>query len=106
MEPDAGVDDLTYKVDLRSTLLTLGSRSKLRLLSLNRRFLANEDAAFGVCGGVARMDSDALPFAVELRATKQDGKPYTEALRLQPLGKPPQCFSWLSTLSGKRQPFQ
>ena len=40
--------------------------------------LANEDAAFGVCGGVTRMDSDALPFAVELRATEQDGKPLLE----------------------------
>ena len=37
--------------------------------------LAYEDAAFGVFGGVARMDSDALPFAVELRATEQDRQP-------------------------------
>ena len=55
MEPDAGVDDLTYKF-----------------------VLANEDAAFGVLRAVARMDADALPFAVELRATEQDGKPLLE----------------------------
>ena len=40
--------------------------------------LAYEDAAFGVCGGVAGMDADALPLAVELRATEQDGKPLLE----------------------------
>ena len=51
MEPDAGVDDLTYKFDL-----------------------ANEDAAFGVCGGVAGMNADAIEF----RHTEQDGQPLLE----------------------------
>ena len=40
--------------------------------------LAYEDAALGVLGGVACMDADALPFAVELGAAKQDGKPLLE----------------------------
>ena len=40
--------------------------------------LAYEDAALGVLGGVARMDSDALPLLVELWATEQDGKPCLE----------------------------
>ena len=31
--------------------------------------LANEDAAFGVLGGIAGMDADALPLAVELWTT-------------------------------------
>ena len=35
--------------------------------------LAYEDAAFGVFGGVAGMDADALPLAVELGATKENG---------------------------------
>ena len=39
---------------------------------------AYEDAALGVLGGVARMDSDALPLLVELWATEQDGKPCLE----------------------------
>ena len=39
--------------------------------------LANEDAALGVLGGVARMDADAL----ELRHTEQDGKPLLELRR-------------------------
>ena len=39
---------------------------------------AYEDAALGVLGGVARMDSDALPLLVELWATEQDGKPLLE----------------------------
>ena len=37
-----------------------------------------EDTALGVLDGVARMDADALPLLVELRATEQDGKPLLE----------------------------
>ena len=37
--------------------------------------LAYEDAAFGIFRAVARMDADALPLAIELRATEEDGKP-------------------------------
>ena len=40
--------------------------------------LTYEDAALRILGGVARMDADALPFAVELGAAKQDGKPLLE----------------------------
>ena len=36
--------------------------------------LANEDTAFGVCGGVAGMNADAIEF----RHTQQDGKPLLE----------------------------
>ena len=36
--------------------------------------LADEDAALGVLGGVARMDADALEF----RHAEQDGKPLLE----------------------------
>ena len=75
MNPDAAVEHFAdLAVDLRSTLLTLGSRSKLRLLSLNRRVLAYEDAALGVLGGVSRMDADAL----KLRYAEQDGQPLLE----------------------------
>ena len=38
----------------------------------------NENAALGVLGGVARVDSDTLPLLVELGATEQDGKPLLE----------------------------
>ena len=48
VEPDAAVNDLT-----------------------NELVLAYEDAAFGVCGGVAGMDADALEF----RHAEQDGQP-------------------------------
>ena len=40
--------------------------------------LAYEDAALGVFGGVAGMDADALPLAVEIGATEQDGEPLLE----------------------------
>ena len=39
---------------------------------------AYEDAALRVFDGVARMDADALPLAVEVGATEQDGKPLFE----------------------------
>ena len=72
MNPDAAVEDFAhFAVDLRSTLLTLGSRSKLRLLSLNHRVLAYQDAPLGILGSVACVDADALEF----RHTEQDGKP-------------------------------
>ena len=44
--------------------------------------LAYEDAAFGVLGGVAGMDADALPLAVEIGATEQDGEPLLELWRV------------------------
>ena len=51
VEPDAGVDDLTYKF-----------------------VLAYENAAFGVLRAVAGMNADAIEF----RHTQQDGKPLLE----------------------------
>ena len=39
---------------------------------------AYEDAALGVLGSVTRVDADALPLLVELRATEQNGKPLFE----------------------------
>ena len=51
MEPDAAVEHLTYQA-----------------------IFAYEDAAFGVCGGVAGMDADALEF----RHAEQDGEPRLE----------------------------
>ena len=50
VEPDAAVNDLTHEL-----------------------VLAYKDATFGVLGGVAGMDADALPLAVELGATKENG---------------------------------
>ena len=50
VEPDAAVNDLTHEL-----------------------VLAYEDATFGVLGGVASVDADALPLAVELGATKENG---------------------------------
>ena len=50
MEPNAAVNDLTHEL-----------------------VLAYKDATFGVLGGVASMDADALPLAVELGATKENG---------------------------------
>ena len=55
VQPDAAVKDFAY--------LTV---------------TAYEDATLGIFRAVARMDADALPFAVELWATKQDGKPLLE----------------------------
>ena len=49
MQPDARVNYLTYKL-----------------------VLAHKYAPFGILGGVARMDADALPLAVELVVAKQD----------------------------------
>ena len=51
MNPDAAVDDLAYY-----------------------QVATYEDATFGIRGGVARMDADAL----ELRHAEQDGKPLFE----------------------------
>ena len=49
LNPYTAVDHFAhFAVALRSTLLMLGIRSKLPLLSLNRRVLAYEDAPFGV----------------------------------------------------------
>ena len=59
MEPDARVEHLTYQA-----------------------IFAYEDAAFGVCGGVAGMDADALEF----RHAEQDGEP--SFLRYVPISVP------------------
>ena len=67
--------------------------------------LTYEDAALRVLGGVARMDANALPFAIELRTTEQDGQPLPELGRVRdnhrvtPLGNGRPAFDFPAAVS-------